>query len=184
MKKLLLVFASIVLVALTFAQDDTAPWDDTHEIINTEVALRLGLDDKEKLLDYAVANFPAMLKNGVLNADKARLYRIDDHADFGDYLYGYYDSDYTEARPGGEQAKLEEEADEKLNAAWESITASIAIAAAERGNTNFDMDSVVDEIRASLRVMRSRSVVRNCSPALRLTLGGKIRTAQVALARL
>jgi len=173
--KLKTIFLSIVMCVSALAAAQEVPWADSHNLINTDVAVKMKIDDPDILIRMAVKDFEGMFKIGLLNKELCDLYQINDHVDFCDYVYGYWDTSYAIYKPGSEQAKREIEADEASERAWQNALSSIKLHEELSANPKYDRDSGIDLIREFLTELTSWQNVHDSSPAVRLKLPERVK---------
>jgi len=173
--KTLFLTMTLALACAAFSQDNFKPtWDDSHSLINNEVAAKLNIEDADTLIKMATDDFEGMFKSGLLNTERCSLFQINDHADFCDYLYGYWDMSFATARPGSMKADLETKADDKAERAWSNALACIKIQEELSTNPRYDKESGIMAIKEQLATLKSCDVVRDNSPKIRLLLPDRV----------
>ena len=169
------VILSILIAAscLSFGQDYPV-FRDSHSLINTDVAAKLGIETEDKLMRMAVNDFEGMLKSGLIIRERCDLFQINDHVDFCDYLYGFWDTSYAEYRPGSDRAKREIEANEKESRAWANVLSSMKLHDEMLSFPGYDKESGIATIYDFLFELADARTVRDLSPKVRLLLPERV----------
>jgi hypothetical protein len=153
--KLKTVFLTIVALASTLSYAQEVPWSDSHHIINVDLAVKMNIDDPDILIRMAVNDFDKMFKIGLLDKELCKLFQINDHVDFCDYLYGFWDTTYAQYKPGSDQARREIEADGASERAWENAQSAIKLDIELSSNPKYDRTSGAAMIREYLQELTS-----------------------------
>lgn len=153
---------------------DYPVFQDSHGLINTDVAFKLNIEDNQQLMKMVVNDFEGMFKSGLIIQERCRLFKIRNHADFYEYLRGSWDTSYAEYRPGGERARREIEADEKAERAWNNVLSAIELHDEMLPLAKYDKDSGIIAIHQFFNELTQEQVVRDNSPRIRLLLPERV----------
>lgn len=169
MKKLILMFV-LAMANFVYAQDqDTRVfWTDSHGIINVELAASKQLQDPNDFIARVVQNYDGLVKAGVINGRKAEEFGIRNHVDFCDYLLGYWDTDYSEVRPGSAKAVREDDADIKLENLWANAQSAMKLHLELMENPRYIRVSGIEIISEILGEMSDFELNHDCSPSVRI----------------
>lgn len=167
MKKLLLILV-FAMANFVCAQDKEVFWTDSHGIINVEMAVSKQLQDTDDFIARAVANYDGLVKVGLINGKKAEELGILNHVDFCEYLLGFWDTDYSERRPGSAQAVREIVADEKLSSLWSNAQGAMKLHVELMQNSQYIKDAGTDMISEILNEMSAYELNHDCSPSVRI----------------
>ena len=178
--KTILLAAVLALTTAVFARE--VPWSDTHGLINTELAVKMNIDDPDILIRMAVNDFEGMKKRGLINAERCDMFKIDTHVDFCDYLYGYWDTSYAITKPGSDRAEREIQADKDAESAWNNILSTIKMHQEMSANSRYDKESGINMVKEYFAEMTSWRVVHDSSPQQRLLLPDRIAFVKKFLA--
>lgn len=150
------------------AQDNQVFWSDSHGIINVEMAAAKQLQDPNDFISRVVGNYDGLVKAGVINGRKAAEFGIRNHVDFCDYLMGYWDTDYSESRPGSDKAIREDNADVKLTNLWNNAQSSMRMHSELAENPRYIRASGIEMITDILSEMSDFELNHDCSPSVRI----------------
>lgn len=183
MKKLIILFSVMLICATSFAQYDMDSdygvlWGDSHNLINSELAVQNGITDKPTMINKVIHNFDSLRRKGIINDDLCQLYYINSYVDFVDYLLGYWDTDFSTETPERVQAPREDEADATINDCWSKILGYMKL---KSDDMTLDSEVVTDEIMRLYRTMTAFQVVHDCSPSVRMTLPEKRHAVRLFL---
>lgn len=171
--KTVILLILIAASCLSFGRDYPV-FRDSHGLINTDVAAKLGIETEDKLMRMAVNDFEGMLKSGLIIRERCDLFQINDHVDFCDYLCGFWDTSYAEYRPGSDRAKREIEANEKESRAWANVLSSMKLHDEMLSFPGYDKESGIATIYDFLFELADARTVRDLSPKVRLLLPERV----------
>ncbi len=186
MKKLITIFSIALICATSFAQYDMDSqygvlWNDSHNLINSELAVQNGITDKPTLINKVISNFDSLRRKGIINDDLCQLYYINSYVDFVDYILGYWDTDFSTETPDRVQAPREDEADATINDCWSKILGYMKL---KMDDMTLDSEIITDEIMRLYRTMTAFQVVHDSSPDVRVTLPEKRRAVRLFLGKI
>lgn len=163
------------LLLANFCTGQEIRWNDTHSLINNDLALKMQIEDKHKLARMAVQNFEQMLSWGLVSRSKCKIYKIENYVDFSEYIYGFWDIEYNVYKPGSYRASRETLANEQIESSWKHILTLIDLNRSMSSHSQYDKESARDMIEDYFKNLTSWQFVRDCSPSVRLTLPLKIK---------
>lgn len=158
----------LAMASFVCAQDSQVFWTDSHDIINVELAASKQLQNPNDFIARAVKNYDGLVATGVINGRKAAEFGIRNHVDFCDYLLGYWDTDYSELRPGSAKAVREDDADIKLENLWTNAQSAIALHTELMENPRYIRASGIEMINEILNEMSDFELNHDCSPTVRI----------------